>query len=108
MIAAVLRIVLLLLPLVALLLWLRWRLKKDRDEEELARELSRLRRTLVVIVLAAVVAVLGLRFSDEEAGDPRTKYIPPHTENGQVVPGRFVPIEEEDQSEGEDSEQAPS
>lgn len=113
MIAAILRIVLLLLPLVALFMWLRWRMRTDRTEEELQADLIKLRKWLVGIIIVAIFSVLGLKFADESAGDARTKYIPPHTVDGKVVPGRFVPADEAEEGvsrekpEGEDAGDPP-
>jgi hypothetical protein len=94
-IAAILRIVLLLLPVVAVLMWLRWRMRTDRTEDDLVRDVATLRKTLVILILVAVGAGLGLKFTDSNTGAPGTKYIPPHSENGRVVPGRLVPADEE-------------
>lgn len=102
MIAAFLRILLLLLPLVAVLMWLRWRMRKDRTEEELQHEIANFRKVMGLLILVAIAAGVGLKLTDENTGDPRTKYIPPHTENGQVVPGRFVPVDEEPKDAPED------
>ncbi|NVJ70446.1 MAG: hypothetical protein HWE08_08845 [Alphaproteobacteria bacterium] len=103
MIAAILRIILLLLPLVALLMWLRWRMKTDRSEDELQQDLTKLRRGLIVVVIMALATGIGLKLTDPNKGDARTKYIPPHTVDGEVVPGRFVPADEAPE-EGEDTE----
>lgn len=95
MIAAILRFVLLLLPIVAVVMWLRWRMRTDRTEEELEEHVGRFRKLLAILVLVAVGAGLALKLTDENTGDPRTKYIPPHSENGRVVPGKLVPADEE-------------
>jgi len=93
MIAAFLRIVLLLLPLVAMGMWLRWRIANRGDEAELQQEFKRLRKTLVVLIVLMLMSVLGLWLSNDERGQPGLKYIPPHSENGKVVPGHFVPAD---------------
>lgn len=94
MIAAILRIVLLLLPLVVLLLWLRYRMRTNRTEDELEQERAMLRKVVITLLIVGAAAGIALKFADTNTGDARTKYIPPHTENGQVVPGRFVPVDE--------------
>lgn len=103
MIAAILRIILLLLPLVAVVMWIRWRMRKDRTDEELAADFAKMRRWLVVLLGVALVSGLGLRFLDEGTGNAGTRYIPPHTENGVVVPGRFVPEDEPEEEPTDES-----
>jgi len=105
--AIFLRIVLLLIPVLAVLAWLRWRMKEDKTEEERAADLAKLQKTLGVLVVVGLAAGLGLKLVDDRTGDPRTRYIPPHSEDGKVVPGRFVP---EDGSEdgGDEPAESPS
>lgn len=108
--AIFLRILLLSLPVIAVLAWLRWRMKEDKTEEARAADLAKLQKTLVALVVTGLVAGVGLKLVDDRMGDARTRYIPPHSENGQVVPGRFVPEEESEpaqqplgEEEGEDN-----
>ncbi|NVJ98570.1 MAG: hypothetical protein HWE25_10485 [Alphaproteobacteria bacterium] len=105
MIAAILRIVLLLAPLVAVIMWLRWRVREDRTEEELQADFAKMRMWLVAMLGITLLAALGLRFMDDGTGDARTKYIPPHTEDGVVVPGRFVPADEDTGNGGKQEKQ---
>lgn len=95
----ILRAALLLMPLVAVIFWLRWRLKKDQTEEERRQDISRLQKTLGVLVLVALAAGMSLRLLDDSTGDARTRYIPPHSEDGKVVPGRFVSEDKEDKQD---------
>jgi hypothetical protein len=99
MIAVILRLILLLIPVVALVMWIRWRMRTDRTEEELAADFARMRWSLIVLVLAAAAAGISLRLLDDQRGDPRSTYIPPHTEDGKVVPGRFKPADETDEAD---------
>ncbi|MCJ9427527.1 hypothetical protein [Kordiimonas marina] len=99
MIAAFLRLVLLLLPLVAMGMWLRWRIANRGDEAELQNEFKRLRKTLVVLIILMLLSVLGLWFGDDDLGKAGLKYVPPHSENGKVVPGEFVPADKDKPSE---------
>ncbi len=104
MIAVILRLVLLLLPIVAVVVWLRWRMRTDRTEDELARDVGTLRKLLVLLIIVMIGAGLGLKLTDENTGDPRTKYIPPHSENGRVVPGKLVPADETPKDSTKDSQ----
>ncbi|WP_417450736.1 hypothetical protein [Kordiimonas sp.] len=111
--AIFLKLLLMSLPVIVVIVWLRWRMKEDQTEEEQLADIARLKKTLAVLVVVGLAAGVGLKLVDDRTGDPRTKYIPPHSENGQVVPGRFVPLDEVDEQtsddeEGkEDSEQGP-
>ncbi len=97
--AIFLRILLLSLPVIAVIAWLRWRMKEDKTEEERAADLAKLQKTLVVLVVVGLGAGLGLKLVDDRMGDARTRYIPPHSEDGKVVPGRFVPENGEDEAQ---------
>ncbi len=72
------------------LLFLAWRLLVTRGQGLLARTpwyiLTVCGLVLVCLSLASL-ALLG-------EGDPRGVYIPPHLENGQVVPGSVRPPED--------------
>jgi hypothetical protein len=89
----VLRIILVLLPIIALFLWLRWRAVKgtDAEEEFQSQEMKRIRIGAAIIVGVAILAGFGLRYFDDSTGDTDLEYVPPHVENGKVVPGHFVP-----------------
>lgn len=100
MMAVILRIILLLAPMLLLVMWLRWRMKKDRSEEELDTELFRLRLGLGILAGVALAAGIGLRIMDDDGGGPRMKYIPPHTVDGVVVPGRYVPEDGDEDKTG--------
>lgn len=107
MMAIVLRLILLLAPILLLVMWLRWRMKRDRSEEDLDAELYRLRLGIGILVALALAAGIGLRLFDEGSGGPKMKYIPARTENGEVVPGGYVPEKEdtEDPQRGEEGGQ---
>lgn len=106
MIMAILfRILLVLIPIVAVIFWLRWRASENLDEEERELELRRLRMVLVALVLALFGVGLGFRTMDDSTGDVDQVYVPARVEDGKVVPGRFVP---RDEVESEKEETAPS
>ena len=91
MIAIILRAFLFLIPVVALLMWLKWRMQVDRSEEELAADIAKLRTRLLLLVGAALAALLGLYFTDELRSKACMDYVPAHMENGKLVPGQFKP-----------------
>lgn len=95
----VLRIILLLLPLVALLLWLRWRSKRGMEAEVLEVEQRRLRNGLLAVAVGFLLAGLMLRIFDPDAGDTDSVYIPAHEVDGELVPGRLVPKDELDEND---------
>lgn len=98
-----LRIMLLLLPVVALVLWLRWRAKQVSDDTiDVKKELRRFRITLGVLIAAMLMVGISLRVFDDGAGNTDSVYVPPHVVDGEVVPGRFVPKDEADKPQGND------
>jgi len=100
-VAIFLRLMLILIPVVGLLLWIRWRMKRDLDEETRKTEFRRFRIGMTVLVLATLATGLGLRFFDEGAGEIDSIYVPARVENGKVIPGYYIPKESEDEKDGE-------
>ena len=98
--AIFLRIMLLLIPIFGLLLWIRWRMKRDLDEETREVEFRRLRIGMTVLVLTTLAAGLGLRFFDDGAGEVDSIYVPARVENGKVIPGYFIPKKPLDEQNG--------
>jgi len=92
--AAVIRILLVLLPIAALLLWLRWRSKRDLGEEIREMEARRLRIGMTVLTVALLLSGLAIRFLDDRSGNADQIYIPDRVENGVLIPGKFVPRDE--------------
>jgi hypothetical protein len=104
-------LILVLVPMMAVLYWLRWRLKKDRSEEELVEDIQDLRRWLVVAFVVTAAAGFTLYLTDDRKGEARMKYIPPYEQDGVIVPGHFVPMDEKDKDkdkEKEGEERSPS
>lgn len=93
MMALALRIILILLPFILYFMWMRYiRQKAEAKEAEDAAAAARAAREITIavagLVLVTFICVLGLRLQENQA-DPSKTYIPPHSENGQVIPGRF-------------------
>lgn len=92
--ALLLRIILVLIPIVAVLAWLRWRMKRDLDEEVRLAEFKRLKISFVCLTVVLLFAGLGLRFLNDTSGNVDEVYVPARVENGVLIPGKFVPKEE--------------
>ncbi len=95
----ILRVLLFLIPIVGVLLWLRWRVKRDLDEATRKLEFKRLCIGLSLVLIALLATGLGLRFSDDSSGDIDSVYVPARVENGKLIPGRFVPRDELEQDQ---------
>ena len=99
--AIFLRFMLILIPIVALLLWMRWRMKRDLDEETRKAEFKRLQVGMTVLVVATLATGLGLRFFDDGAGDVDSIYVPARVEDGKLIPGYYIPKDEADKQDTE-------
>lgn len=96
-----LRLMLILIPIAALLMWIRWRMKRDLDEETREIEFRRLRIGLAVLLAVTLATGLGLRFFDDGAGDIDSIYVPARVEDGKVIPGYYIPKDEVDKKDSE-------
>ena len=92
--AIVFRILLILIPIVAVILWLRWRASETMDEEDREAELKRLKVVLIALVMALFGLGLSFRAMDDTSGDVDQVYVPARVEDGKVIPGKFVPRDE--------------
>ncbi|MCK0068564.1 hypothetical protein [Kordiimonas laminariae] len=90
--AIFIRILLLILPVVLVLLWVRWRIKKNSEEGLSDKDAKQLRIGLISVIIGLVVAGIGLRFTDD-SGDVDKVYVPAYMENGKLVPGGFLPAD---------------
>jgi len=86
-----LRVMLILIPIFGLLLWIRWRMKRDLDEETRKAEFRHLQIGITVLVLATLATGMSLRFFEDDVGDIDSIYVPDRIENGKVIPGYFIP-----------------
>lgn len=109
MVAIIIRLVLFLVPIVALLLWIRKRGKAaethpDGDHDEITADQRQiLVRAAVIVALVAIMAVM-LNIFDPTKDRADKVFIPPHVVDGEVVPGRFV---DSDSPEAEALKKAP-
>ena len=113
MLLIVFRLILLSTPVAALILWLRWRSKQGGDPAVLEADMLLLRRRLLILLVLTAFAAIGIYLTTEDRRAPAGQaYIPPHMENGVLVPGRFVSPEEaeafERQKNSEDDEEGGS
>ncbi len=98
--AILLRAMLILIPIFGLFLWIRWRMKRDLDEETREVEFRRLQIGMTVLVLATLATGLGLRFFDDDVGEIDSIYVPDRIENGKVIPGYYIPKDSADEKDG--------
>ncbi len=88
--AIMIRILLLLLPVALVVIWLRYRAKKNSAEELTSTDIKNVRISLGLVIAALLVAGVSLRMVDESR-EPGDVYIPAYVVDGELVPGRFVP-----------------
>jgi len=92
MTAAVLRIILFLLPLVLYLMWRRHAQHRAEAQAEGDQEtLDQLQTQFmwVVIGLVALFGAIAVSLAFTSGSEPGKVYVPPHMEDGKVVPGTF-------------------
>ena len=86
----VIRIILLLLPLFGLFYYLRWRYRlKLTGETASDEELKNIRMVLLAVIASLVLMGLFLRYADTSSSDSNSTYVPPHMEDGVLIPGEF-------------------
>jgi hypothetical protein len=106
-----LRIMMLLLPVVLVILWLRWRAKKNSEGGVTDADQAKMRVSLLIVIVALLGTGLALRFTDD-SGSPSGRYVPARVEDGKLIEGHFVEDDEEEQQgseeDGEDSDEDPS
>lgn len=105
MIAVLARLVLFLVPIVAVGLWVRHRMQRAGSTAEwdapsdaggdtpLDAEQRQLIRRALVLLAVFILAGVSLYFADTSRDQAGKVYIPPRSENGAVVPGHFVPAD---------------
>ncbi|MFC3053429.1 hypothetical protein [Kordiimonas pumila] len=93
MILVIFRVLLLLLPLALMVMWLRYRALKTTDEGISDADVTKARRFLLLIIVAIIITGIGLKLSDD-SGNTDMVYVPARMENGELIPGKFVPAEE--------------
>lgn len=96
-----LRLMLIIIPIVGLLMWIRWRMKRDLDEETRRIEFKRFRIGLSALLVATLATGIGLRFFDDGAGDVDSIYVPARVEDGKVIPGYYIPKDELDKKDSD-------
>lgn len=88
---AAVRVILILLPFVLYFLWLRYTKKRAEAASDSAAEIAAAQGQFVQALglLVAFMAALFIYLALSSGEDPQKKYVPPHVENGKVVPGEF-------------------
>ncbi|WND01965.1 hypothetical protein QGN29_10435 [Temperatibacter marinus] len=99
MFALIFRIILFLAPILVLILWIRWRMIKVQDGENLDQEFKKVRKYILGLLLLIVLAIVGLKLTENETANAGAQYIPPRLEDGKVIPGKFKDPKEENQQD---------
>ncbi|RIK92585.1 MAG: hypothetical protein DCC73_12480 [Proteobacteria bacterium] len=88
---AAVRVILILLPFVIYFLWLRYTKKRAKAAGDSAAEVEAAQGQFVQALglLVAFMAALFIYLALSSGEDPQKTYVPPHMENGKVVPGEF-------------------
>ena len=83
-----------LIPIGLFVLWRIFTRKKRKAEEEWPHwDEKLLMWTLVATLLVAIITISVYVLSQESNID--SKYVPPHYEDGEIVPGKMIPAEKE-------------
>ncbi|PCI61111.1 MAG: hypothetical protein COB37_08670 [Kordiimonadales bacterium] len=96
--AILIRILLLLLPMVGLIMWLRWRARRKAGEEISDGEYLRLQITLGGIAVMLLVAGLSLKFIGD-SGAAGQVYVPAKIVDGQLIEGHFIDPEKKSETD---------
>jgi uncharacterized protein DUF6111 len=80
-------------------LFLIWRRLSNRAPE--AGQMPTLRLAAAGAALAIVVMVVLVIIDSNKAGHEGERYVPPQNIDGRIIPGHFVPIDENDGADNE-------
>lgn len=89
------RILLFLLPIALLIVWLRWRARRNSEDGLTEADERKAKITLLALIAGILVAAFSLRYFDD-SGSPSGRYVPARVEDGKVIDGHFV---EEDKAQ---------
>ena len=85
----ILRILLFLLPLIAVVIWLRARAKMANNPDALADDVRKMKIGVLLLMAGAMTAAVLLYVFDEDKAPSGSQYSPARMENGKLVPGSF-------------------
>ena len=105
--AVLFRILLILVPVFALILWIRWRAKKNSAGDVSDQDIRNMRFGLIGLIVMLFVAGIGIRMTDTSS-DRDGRYVPARVENGKIIPGHFEkmdPDEEQGKDKNNDTEE---
>lgn len=100
------RVLLLLLPVVGLLFWIRARARKNAGGEMSDEDVRHLRFGLIGLVVLILVAGIGIRMT-ENSGTEGEFYVPARVENGKTIPGHFVDEDPKKAKSEDDADKTP-
>lgn len=96
------RILLFLIPILMLITFMIWWSQGKRSHKDLSdKELGYLRYGLIGTILSLVALGVVLRMTDTSTKDRDAEYVPPHMEDGKLVPGTFKEPDEPDEDKKE-------
>ena len=84
------RILLFLIPILTLIIFMVWWSQGKRSHKDLsAKEVKYLRYGLIGSIVSLIALGTVLRLTDTSTTDRDAEYVPPHMEDGKLVPGAF-------------------
>ena len=99
------RILLFLIPILMLITFMIWWSQGKRSRRDLSeKELGYLRYGLIGSIISIIALGVVLRFTDRSTTDRDAEYIPPHMEDGKLVPGTFKEPENTDKPKEDDED----
>lgn len=90
MVIIIMRLLLLALPVIALILWLRWRARRVAADGPMDGDVRALIRSLLILLAIGLAAAIGLYTLDDNQAPAGQIYVPPQVVDGELIPGHFI------------------
>lgn len=96
------RILLFLIPILSLIGFMVWWSRGQKKAKDLTpAEIKKIRNGLGVVCLIVVALALFIRMNDEVSSNPDAVYVPPHVEDGKIVPGTYKDKPSDETADGD-------